>query len=223
MTAPLTPGRRALLTFGVPLSLAFIGYGALGILNAVGLTHYTQSVDLVPTAHVLNVDTGDGDVHLVPSPDGNVHVLAEGVYTLSKPRLSTASTTAGVTVTGRQCNGGILICSEDMTIAVPAGFQITARTSGGDVSATNVQSTEVSASSSAGDVRLAFSVPPTRVLASSSAGDVTIRVPTSVAYKVSGSTSGGGTRDILLTPDDTSARSITADSGSGDVLVEGSG
>jgi DUF4097 and DUF4098 domain-containing protein YvlB len=248
-----------LLTFGVPLSLAFIGYGALGIVNAVGLTRYTQSLDLVPTARVLTVDTNDGHVDLVPSLDGNVHVHAKGVYTLSKPRLSATSTSAGVTVTGRHCNGGILICSQDMAIEVPAGFEVTARTSGGgvsassltgpldlrssggdvsvdgasgrltlsssagEVSATNVHSTDVSASSSAGDVGLAFSVPPTRVLASSSAGDVTIRVPTSVPYKVSGSTGGGGTRDVQVTQDDTSSRSITAAASAGDVLIAGLG
>ncbi|MDX6254268.1 MAG: hypothetical protein QOJ11_602 [Frankiales bacterium] len=255
MTAPLTAGRRTLLTLGVPLSLAFIGYGALGIVNAVGLTHYAQSVDLVATAQVLTVDTSDGYVRLQPSSDGAVHVHAKGVYSLSKPKLSTTSTSTGVTVTGRQCNGGILVCSQDITIDVPAGFRVTARSSGGgvsasgltgalnlrssagdvevdrpsgqltlsssagDVSATNAHSTEVSASSSAGDVSLAFSTPPNRVLASSSAGDVTIRVPVSVPYKVSGSTSGGGQRDIRVPQDDASTRTITADSSAGDVSI----
>jgi DUF4097 and DUF4098 domain-containing protein YvlB len=259
VTAPLTAGRRTLLTFGVPLSLAFIGYGALGIINAVGLTHYTQSVDLVATAHVLTVNANEGSLDLQPSPDGDVHVRVKGVYSLSKTKLSTASTSAGVTVTGRACNGGVFICSQDMTIEVPADFQVTARSDGGDVSASgltgalnlrssagdvhvdgpsgqltlsssagdvsvaNAHSSEVSATSSAGDVRLGFSVPPTRVLASSSAGDVTIGVPSSVPYKVSGSTSGGGNRNIRVPTDDTSSRSITADTSAGDVSIEPAG
>jgi hypothetical protein len=258
MTAPLTPGRRTLLTFGVPLSLAFIGYGALGIVNAIGLTHYSESRTLVPTAHVLTVNAGEGSVRLEPSPDGNVHVSAKGVYSLSRPRLITSVTGTSVTVTGKECLGGILICSQDIRVQVPASFRISAYSAGGGVRASGLtgdlvltsaagdvrvegltgkltlsssagdvhgdalRSTEVTASSSAGDVSLTFAVDPTRVDATSSAGDVRVRVPNTVSYRVT-TQSSGGDRVSTVHENSDSARTINARSSAGDVSVRPSG
>ena len=255
MAGPLTPGRRTLLTFGVPLSLAFIGYGALGIVNAIGLTHYTETVNLVSTARALTVNGNDGSVHLVVSPDAGVHVVAKGVYSLSKPRLVTATSVNGVTISGHQCSGGVLICSQDITIEVPASFQVTARSEGGDVKATgltgalnlqssagdvkvtrasgqlvlsssagdveatDISSTDVSATSSAGDVDLRFDTPPDRVVATSSAGDVDVQVPNTVAYRVSSADS-NGSGAVKVHTDSQSARTIEAHTSAGDVRVE---
>jgi hypothetical protein len=166
---PLTPGRRTMLTFGVPLSLAFIGYGALGIINAVGLTHYSESLTLHPVTHTLSVDAKDGSVRLIASPDGDVHVRQHGVYSLSKPRLSAVATANGVTVVGRQCAGGVFICSQELVIEVPASFEVTAKSSGGDVRTIGLTG-NLTLTSSAGDVHADGAVG--RLTMSSSAGDV---------------------------------------------------
>jgi hypothetical protein len=166
---PLTPGRRAMLTFGVPLSLAFIGYGALGIVNAVGLTHYSESVTLHPVTNTISVDAKDGSVRLIASPDGDVHVLEHGVYSLSKPRLSAVATAHGVTVVGRQCAGGVFICSQELVVQVPASFKVSAKSSGGDVRTMGLTG-DLTLTSSAGDVHVDGSAG--RLTMSSSAGDV---------------------------------------------------
>lgn len=258
MTMPMTSGRRTLLTFGVPLSIAAIGYGALGIVNAIGLTHYTDSLVVVPVSQVLNVDASEGSVRLEASPDGNIHVVAKGVYSLAKPKVRAEATVAGVTVTGRQCSGGVLICSQDLVIEVPASFQVTAKSSGGDVrvsgltgqldlhssagdvradgvtgklvmsssagdvDGTNLRSSDVTASSSAGDVSLRFAADPTHVAADSSAGDVDVRVPGAVAFRVNAKTSGGDASSTVH-EDSASSRTIDAHSSAGDVDVRPTG
>ncbi|MDX6246194.1 MAG: hypothetical protein QOE76_3917 [Frankiales bacterium] len=209
----LTPGRRTLLTLGLPLSLAFIGYAALGIMNAVGLTRYTDSLTVVPVGQVqvLAVDARDGSVRLEPSADGNVHVRVKGVYALSRPRLTTASTAAGVTVTGRQCSGGgINICTQDVTIEVPAGFRVTATSGGGDVRASGLTG-EVSLSSSAGSVHDDGAVG--RLVMSSSAGDVS---GTNLRSSDVTASSSGGDVDLTFGADPTR---VEAGSSAGDVAV----
>lgn len=204
---PLTPGRRTLLTFGIPLSLAFVGYGALGIINAIGLTHYTQTVTLTPTTKVLTVSAAGGYIHLEASADANMHVLAKGVYSLSKPRMTVTSTPAGVTVKARSCSGGVFICNQDLVIQVPTTFQISAHSSGGDVSADGAFTGDLDLNSSAGDVSADGVSGPLilkssagdvdgrnlrslDVTASSSAGDVDVRFATAPTRVEAGSSAG---------------------------------
>jgi DUF4097 and DUF4098 domain-containing protein YvlB len=209
----LTPGRRTLLTFGLPLSLAFIGYGAIGIINAVGLTHYSQTRTVVPVGQVqvLTVDARNGSVRLQPSADGNVHVLAKGVYSLSQPTITSTSTASGLTVTGHQCAGGILICSQDLTIEVPASFRVTAKSSGGDVRVSGLTG-ELNLSSSAGDVKDDGATQ--RLVMSSSAGDVS---GTNLLSADVTASSSAGDVDLTFAADPTR---VEAGSSAGDVDVQ---
>lgn len=256
MAAPLTAGRRATLTFGLPFAVFFVGYGALALVNVFGLASYTDTATLTPQAQVLTVKSPEGAIRLLPSADGKVHVTAKGHYTLERPSLHTSSTSAGVTVKGSGCSPfGVLVCGQDITIELPPGFTVVASSSGGDVRATglsgplqlhssagdvhvdgstgtlnvsssagdvkgtNLSSTQVSASSSAGDVSLRFAVVPNAVTATSSAGDVSVRVPGSVAYQVNPHSSSGDTR-VTVRRDDASTHVITAGTSAGDVTVE---
>ena len=256
MAGPLTPGRRATLTFGLPFAVFFIGYGALALVNIFGLAAYTDTATLTPQAQVLTVKSPEGTVKLLPSPDGKVHVTAKGHYTLERPSLHTSSTSAGVTVSGSGCSPfGVLVCGQDITIQLPPGFTVVASSSGGDVRATgltgplklhssagdvhvdgttgtlnvsssagdvkgtNLRSTQVSASSSAGDVSLRFIAVPDAVTANSSAGDVTVRVPGSVAYQVKTPKSSIGDTRVSVRRDDASTHVITAGTSAGDVTV----
>lgn len=253
MTMALTAGRRTLLTFGVPVSLAFIAYGALGIVNAVGLTHYSQSYTEVPQAQALTVKASVGGVHLEPSPDAKVHVTVKGLYSLSRPKINVVSTPAGVTIKGRCSSFAVIACSENIVVQVPASFAVTASSSGGDVrvtgltgtlhlsssagdvrddgatgeltmtstagdvSATNLRTATVNASSSAGDVDLSFATAPVKVEAGSAAGDVDLRVP-DVGYAVTAESAGGDTHTRIKT-DPSSPRTIDAHSSGGDVTI----
>lgn len=235
MTEALTPGRRALLTLGGPLALATIGYGAFGIMSAIGLTHYSQTYLVVPQSQVLNVKADEGGVRLQPSPDSNIHIVSKGVYSLRIPKVVITSTTSSLTIKGSCPLSGIAICSQTITIQVPAAFTVTANSTAGDVRATgltgrltltssagdvdgrSLRSADVTASSSAGDVDLRFDGVPQRVEAGSSAGDVNVRLPDSV-YAVNAQTSAGDT-SVKVPTDPRSTRTVHAHSSAGDVSV----
>jgi Putative adhesin len=258
MSAPMTQGRRALLTLGVPFSLLVIGYGSLSLVDVIGLTSYTQSLSSTPIVHVLNVDTASGSVTIEGSPDADVHVTAKGFHTLTKPKVTSTSTSTGVAVTGDCNDNGVLLCTQNLVIEVPVAFQVNVKSSGGsvrilgltgpldlhssggdihvdssvgrltldssggDVHVTNSSSTDVTASSSAGDVDLAFVVAPSRVQATSSAGDVTVQVPNSVGYRVT-ATASAGSSHVTVHTDSESSRTIDAHSSAGDVTVKTAG
>jgi hypothetical protein len=235
MTEALTPGRRALLTLGGPLALAMIGYGAFGIVSSIGLTHYKQTYLVVPHSQVLNVKADLGGVRLQPSPDSNIHVVSQGVYAFRIPKVKSTSTASILTIEGSCPLSGVAICSQTITVQVPASFTITASSAGGDVratgltgrltlssssgdvAATDLGSTDVTATSSGGDVELRFATVPQRVEAGSSAGDVDLRLPDSV-YAVSAQTSAGDTH-VTVPTDPRSTRTIHAHSSAGDVAV----
>lgn len=257
MVAPLTAGRRATLTFGLPVALFFIGYGALALVNVFGLAAYTETATLTPQAQVLTVSSAEGAIRLMASPDGKVHVTAKGHYTLQRPALHTSSTAAGVTVKGGSCSPfGVLVCGQDITVELPAGFRVVAKgsagdvratgltgalqlhssagdvrvdgstgpltisSSAGDVTATDVHSAQVSASSSAGDVSLAFAAVPDAVTATSSAGDVRVRLPGSAQYQVKARSSSAGDVRVTVARNDASTHVISASTSAGDVIVE---
>ncbi len=255
MTAALTPGRRTLLTFGTPVSLLFIGYGALAIVNAIGLTHYTYAQDVTPTSQAITVKATEGALHLVPSPDSKVHVTVKGIYALEKPKVTISSTAAGISVRGSCPQFAVITCSQTITVEVPPAFRVTASSTAGDVRATgltgpldlsstagdvhaddvsgvltlsssagdihgtDLRSTNVRATSSAGDVDLEFVVPPTQVDAISTASDVNLRVP-DVGYALSVATSGGDQHTSSIRTDPTSPRTIDAHSSGGDVNIK---
>lgn len=257
MAGPLTAGRRTVLAFGIPFSVLAIGYGALALVNVIGLTSYdvSQTVTVAPSAKVLTINAGEGYVHLQVSPDGNVHIRQKGHYTWRKPTLKVTSVASGVTIGGHCSNLIDSICGQDMVVQVPADFRVTAHSSGGDVSAngltgalnlssssgdvsadnavgplvldssagdvdaSGLRSTDVVASSSAGDVSLAFAEPPNRVEAGSSAGDVDVTLPNTVAYRVTAHSSAGDT-NVGVHTDSTATRTVDAHSSAGDVTVD---
>jgi DUF4097 and DUF4098 domain-containing protein YvlB len=135
----------------------------------------------------------------------------------------------------------VIVCGQDVTVLVPAGFTVVASSSAGDVRAsglagvlqlhssagdvkgTGLQSAQVSASSSAGDVSITFAAVPLVVDATSSAGDVTVRVPGTVAYHVKSAHTSAGDSHVGVRQDDTSTHIITATSSAGDVTIEPTG
>jgi DUF4097 and DUF4098 domain-containing protein YvlB len=91
--------------------------------------------------------------------------------------------------------------------------------SAGSVSATGLRSADVTASSSAGSTKLAFTTPPRQVDASSSAGSVEVVVPRgSDAYLVDAGSSAGSST-VAVRTDPASDRTIRAHSSAGSVQV----
>jgi Putative adhesin len=227
MTMALTPGRRTLLLFGTPVSILFIGYGGLAIINAIALTHYSQSYTEVPQVQELTVKASVGGVHLEPSSDGKVHLTVKGLYSLNKPKIKVVSTPRGLTITGSCSSFAVIACTENIVVQVPAAFAITASSSGGDVRATGLTGT-LHLSSSAGDVRddggtgdltmisTAGDVSGTNlrsatVSASSSAGDVDLSFASAPTKVEAGSSAG----DVDIRVPDV-GYNVTAESSGGD-------
>ncbi|BEP13732.1 hypothetical protein acdb102_20430 [Acidothermaceae bacterium B102] len=230
MTMALTPGRRTLLTLGTPFSLLFIGYGALAIVNAIGLTHYSQTWTEVPQAQTLTVKANVGSVHLEPSPDARVHVTVRGLYSLSKPRVAVSSSADGVTINGSCSTFAVIACTENIVVQVPATFAVTASSSGGDVRATGLTGA-LRLSSSAGDVHddgatgsltmtstagdvVGTDLGSASVIASSSAGDVSLRFVAAPTKVEAGSSAG----DVTLRVPDVSY-AVTVGTSGGDQHV----
>lgn len=91
--------------------------------------------------------------------------------------------------------------------------------SAGNVVARDLHSTEVDATSSAGDVELRFAGAPQMIEADSSAGDVNLRLPNGAeVYQVNASASAGDvTTDVRTDP--SSDRRLELRSSAGDVTV----
>jgi hypothetical protein len=99
--------------------------------------------------------------------------------------------------------------------------RVTARTGSGDVDVGNAGSI-VSLSSGSGDVSATFRTAPDSLRATAGSGDVSLRVPAG-GYRISAST-GSGDRSLSgVTDEPSSARSIYAHTGSGDVSIARSG
>lgn len=96
---------------------------------------------------------------------------------------------------------------------------LTLRSSSGTVRATGIDATTVTASTGSGSVLLDFTTAPRDVTARSGSGGVRIGVPPgSGPYRVD-ATTGSGTRTVDVRTDPSSAKTITAHIGSGDVAV----
>ena len=110
--------------------------------------------------------------------------------------------------------------SSDSSIVV-AGIDgdVQLHSSDGGVTAADLRSPNVTASSGDGHVQLTFAAAPTQVRATSSDGGVTVVVPdTPDPYRVTASSSDGGT-DVRVRTDPTSTRVIDAHSSDGRVTV----
>ena len=210
MTAALTPGRRTLLLFGTPVSILFILYGALAIVNAIGLTHYTDNFTVVADGQIATVKADKVGVHVEPSPDGKVHVRVTGLYTLSKPKLTVVAAGATLTVKGGCTQVAVIACSQNVVVQLPAASTLTVSSNAGDVRASGLTGT-LHLSSSAGDVRDDGAAGTLTMI--STAGDVSgtnLRSAT-----VSASSSAGDVNLTFVTPPE----QVEAGSSAGDVHV----
>ncbi len=241
---PQLPGsgpRKIALFIGVLLTIAFVGYGSLALVTLLRLGHHNGQRQF-STANVRALDIStDG---LGVSITGGVSPGAPGVisYRLlvawGDPRPSVTMTGNGTLRVRLSCSNWAPIgCSGHLSITVPAGFPVSARSSGGGINATglagdlrlesagggvhavNLRANRVDVDSSGGGVRLSFAAVPSTVHARSGGAGVTVEVPDrSGPYAVSASAGGGGT-DVEVRQDPRSARTITVSSGGGGIHV----
>ncbi|GAY10625.1 DUF4097 family beta strand repeat-containing protein [Pseudonocardia sp. N23] len=188
------PGPRrphpVLVTLAVLGVLVAAAAGVAQLLgNAVHSTTVTEAT-YTPASPHLAVTTNSGDVSLLPSTDGAVHVRTQARHGLNRPDLVADAGPTGL-VLDSHCNGFLAdFCQVSYTIAVPSTLSVTVSTGVGDIVVRDLDG-RVDADTTGGDVLL-----------TGLGGDVTVRT-------ISGDVVGTGLR----------SGSVLAESTVGDVTV----
>ncbi|MGF7235891.1 MAG: hypothetical protein ACQSGP_13155 [Frankia sp.] len=241
---PPRPGpgpRKFALFIGVLLTVAFIGYGSLALVTLLRLGHHNGERQF-STANVRAVDIATEGLGV--SITGGVNPGAPGVISYrvlvawGNPHPSVVLASDGTVRIRLSCSTWAPIgCSGHLSITVPAGIPVSARSSGGGINATglagdlrldssgggihatNLRSSRADVQSSGGGIRLGFIAVPSTVHASSSGGGTTVELPDrSGPYAVSARAGGGGSH-VDVRQDPRSARTITISSGGGGIHV----
>lgn len=172
----------------------------------------------------LQVDGGDGDVHLTAAPAGSAVTVVEHVTEgLTSPHNQAVLAAGGVLRLSASCSFVLSnSCAASYTISVPPGVAVHAHSGNGDVDAVGLSAPTVTLQSGNGDVTATFNQAPTRLEASSGNGDVTLTVP-NATYAVHATSGNGSVSDGTLRIDPSAPRTITASSGNGDVTIRAAG
>ncbi|AEA25020.1 hypothetical protein Psed_2820 [Pseudonocardia dioxanivorans CB1190] len=210
--APRPPARPhpVLVVVAVLVVLVAAVGGVLQLLSTAVHATTTTDTTYAPTSPSLAVTTPSGDVSLVPSADGLVHVRTQARHGLTTPDLQAHDGPAGL-VLDADCQGFAGdFCQVTYTIALPATMAVTVRSGGGDVVARDLTG-RVAVQLGAGDATF-----------TGLAGDLSV-------HTVSGDVVGTGLRSpsvlVQTTTGDVTLASATAPSGvtvtsrSGDVDV----
>lgn len=215
--------RLTLTVLGALLLVFLIACGAYG-LSDVAARHSYEIRESYHSVRSLQVDGGDGDVHLVGAPAGSPVAVVEHVTEgLTSPDSHAVLAAGGVLHLSNACT--VIFsnsCGASYTIAVPPGVSVDADSGGGDVDAHGVSAADLTLESGNGDVTATLDQAPVRLRASSGNGDVTLTVP-NTTYAVDASSGNGTVSDGTLRIDPTARRTITATSGNGDVTVKAAG
>jgi hypothetical protein len=205
--------RRLVLGLGVLASVAVVGVGAVGVVNATTpATTSEQALSFDPQAPRLVVELGSGDVALSRAAGDQVDVRrtvrSRGG---SQPSLDEQSDPDGVRISAECSLWFGWGCEVDYEIAVPDGFTLDLRTSSGSVDAGGVTAATTTVSASSGDVELVDVTGP--IVAEANSGSVTGERLDSPSVSAVAS-SGAVTLDFATTPG-----AVTVEASSGDVTL----
>lgn len=228
--------RGWLVAMGLLLAVAGIAAGALDVAGSLARqTEHTSAtfadvrvVDVDVSAESVQVSAGSGDV---------VRLDRTVSWSLGRPHDS-ARVVDGRLVVRSSCPWSFgRGCSGTLRLAVPPSTQVRVHSSAGavsvsgldgvldlsssagDVRGSALRSSDVTAESSGGEVRLGFATAPSAVTATSSAGEVAVLVPSDgTGYRVDADSSAGSMR-VAVRTDSTSPRRIHARSSGGSVTV----
>jgi hypothetical protein len=237
---PQPPWVWALRIIGLAIAGVTLAFGALGVVSAFMHREHTTTREFTQPITRLVADTDNGDVRIRAGADGQpVQVTARVGESFDNARSSETVTNGVLRLTGR-CWFILLPdnCGVSYTVTVPPGTvvqvttgtgdavvdgtsaTITVDTGTGDVSVRDVRAARVSAETGTGTVRLEFAAAPEDVVAHSGTGDVDITVPDDGSdYRVV-TDSGVGDVTDNLPHNDSSTRSIRAETGTGDVRLK---
>jgi hypothetical protein len=240
--SPQAPPRRG-SGLGAPMVAALVIVGLIVVVGGLfvaatvggrGSRHLSETYTGVRS---IDVQVSAEAVELFASADDTTRLDRTATWSMRAPRL-TQQLDGDRLVVRSSCSFGFgLGCSGRLRLDVPAGVDLRVHssagavradglsgaldlsTSAGSVRATNLASSDVRASSSAGSVTVELAIEPTRVAASSSAGSVTVLVPQGTAtYRVSAKTS-AGSENVDVRTDPAADRVIDVHSSAGSVRV----
>jgi hypothetical protein len=225
--------RVVLLVLGTVLALGFAAFAGSQAMNwTTGRDKVDQHAVLPTSVTRLEISTSSGNVILTGVASGPAVVDAHLTSTIRAPQLK-VDVSGGTAKVSAHCGWNFtLSCGATLRITVPAGVTVVARSSSGDIRATDLRGPVDLATSSgnvitsggtgtarlstsSGDVR-ATGLAATSVYAHSSSGNVSLRL-TAIPDDVTATTSSG---DVLVAvPDGPSPYLVSVHTSSGDRTV----
>lgn len=212
-TTTSTRRRRLVATIGVVALLLAAAASTVLFSSAVDETG-TVDPDMEATRVEIEVDAGA--ITLVPADELTVTVRKHAGRFAATPSTTSETTSGTLRVTGTCSGMGIGPCRTSVTIAMPPGIAIKARTSAGSITGEIVQGS-LEATTSAGPIRLTVTGEASHLSATTEAGPIDLVVPDDV-YTVDARSSLGPTRVEVDTNDD-APRVIRAHSEVGPITI----
>ena len=164
----------------------------------------------------------DGDVFRVADRPCNAAFACEVRWLLQVPReveVDVTTRSGSINVTGMSNSVKLVTETGSVRVDAPGGKLVTLRSGTGSVSALNIRSEQVVATSPKGSVSLAFRAPPSLVVARSETGRVGVVLPDGdQTYRIEAN-SQDGSRTVTAKDDPKSKRRINVRSNKGDVSV----
>ena len=253
------PGmRRPLVAGGLVLTALLVGVAGLVAVNAMARQTVREENTYAFSGSELSIDTGIGDVHIVPGKAGQVTVARRLTYGLRRPYVEERIDGDTFRVTDRPCTADVTLACEvrwllqvprevdvevttrsgsinvsgmsgtvklvsgsgEVRVLAPSGKLVTLRSKTGSVTAQNVSSEQVVATSIKGAVSLTFREPPALVVGRSETGKVGVVLPDGdESYRIEAKSSQDGSRTVTAKDDPDSRRRINVRSTKGDVSV----
>lgn len=202
---------------------------------------HTRTLSYAVTAPVSRVDLQlvSGDANIVASSSPAVQVRRTDNYAFGHPARERRWLQGGVLHIVSQCPHIVLgSCSASYEVAVPQGVTIDAHTDAGDIRMNGVSGDatvgtrsgnvdveaycgfHLSADSESGNLTVVTACPPQSLRLQTGSGDAAALVPPG-RYRIAAVSGGRRERITGVTDDPASTFTITVDSGSGAVAVEG--
>jgi hypothetical protein len=237
---PPPPWVWALRIIGLAVAGVTLAFGALAVVSTFLHREHTTTREFSQPITRLVAETDNGDVRIRTGAKGlPVQVTTRVGESFDNARSSQTVTDGVLRLTG-DCRFIVLPdnCGVSYTVTVPPGtvVQVTTgtgdtvvdgtsetimvQTGTGDVNVRHTRAARVSADTGTGSIRLEFASAPTDVQAHSGTGDVDITVPDDGSeYRVVTDSGIGDVTDDLR-HNDSSTRSIRAETGTGDVRLK---
>jgi hypothetical protein len=206
VSAPVTTPRRAVLVLAVLFVMFVTGTGAVALASEMFRSTTERRATLLSGVERLTVYNSAGNVRLVPSVDGAVHVRTRAEFGLQAPTLIEESTPDGALLQAH-CDDGPLDCSVDYTIEVPPDFALQVRAVFGTVTARGL-SGRVELEVGSGRVELFDLSGPVSVLAHDAVVDASRLTSASVTVS---NVVGDVSLDLLNAPSSVDVHSVYGD------------